>query len=284
MAMNLIKFKKELASFKNRDSHESDDTILGLLAPAIELLYCIYKFLDGEPGHPMTSLFKVLDTNRSSILTPPAINRIRILKQLGLLVQKVHDIFPFSRTNEILHCIAYFDQLEDPEVDHDVWPTSWMLQLKIDAWKSKLKNAIKLLREWSNYHIVTVVYSEVECAHDIIKDLIILMQQLSTTDRRTYFSMKHKLHAIKVTLRAHPIPEWAHHFHRIDALAIRSRSFPTTLINISQTREFVLWTLIAGHGHEAAPSELSGRLPQDMVHRASYVQDPSHTDSDSESE
>ena len=157
-----------------------------------------------------------------------------------------------------------------------------MLKLKVDAWRAKLYNAIKLTREWSNYHTVIVVYSETKHAFDIILDLIVLMQQIPTLDRRSYYSMKHKLHAIKVTLRGWPVPEWSHHFHRIDLLARRSKTHPISSQTVGSTRDVVLWTLIGCHGLDVQPSEIFSRLPTDTAHRTSYEQDPANPSTESE--
>ena len=68
MATSLMKYKAEIDMFNNRDSHESDDSTLSLLAPAMEIIYTIYKFLDAVPLHPMTSLFQSLADQVSGFL------------------------------------------------------------------------------------------------------------------------------------------------------------------------------------------------------------------------
>ena len=272
MAGILSSFMTEHNKFLHRDSHESEDDILNMLAPAAEIIWMLHTFLRTDPQHPITQIQRVLDPCEVFIDTPMPIHRIRVLKHIIKLIRIAHSKFPFNKVTDIIHTIDFFHELRDPDIAHDSWPTKRILLAKIRRWKSQLAVTYQLIIQWSNYRTISILYLDTQIAYEIVMDFAIQLQQWSRTNKKAYFTMKHKLMAIQVSLRNQSTPRWRSHFKHIEhySALYRVHAAPMPLQIVSNTKDRVLLTIVTCLNIQVDQTEYFPRLPSQLSHLTNY--------------
>jgi hypothetical protein len=266
----ISRFMTEHDKYLQRDSHESDDGILNMLAPAAELIWIIHMFLQSDPPHPITQLQKVLDPCETFIDTPMPMHRIRVLKHIIKLIQRAQAIFSFDKVAEIIHTLESFHELRDPDVAHDSWPIKSVLLAKIRRWKSRLAITYQFLKQWSNYRSISILYLEVQVAHATVKDFAQQLRQWSLTSRKAYFTMKHKLTVIQVSLRNHCTPSWRGHFDHLENISTEYRTQTMPVHIVSNSKDRVLLTIVTHLNIQVDQTEFFPRTPSQMAHLTNY--------------
>ena len=190
LAINIAAYSLEMGRWNGRDSHESEDSTLTKMAPAIELVFAIRKFMEQRPAHPTASLSRVLNPMRQQIQVPSPFLRIRALHHMMKLIRSINDSHPNSAFQRIMHTLGTFDSLRDPEIDRDSFPTYEMLKVRVANSTTSLSIIGDMMLKWSNFTTISILFMEARHKYMTLNEMITEFKQWATTCKKAYFCMQ----------------------------------------------------------------------------------------------